>query len=130
KPASSSADCTVASHDRHIPLAVSAGDPSGIGIEIAVAAWTRRQADAIPPFYLLADPAVVASRAHAVGANVTLKQATPEQAAGVFADALPVVPLTARFTDRPGVADAANAAGIVEAIDRAVADCLSGRAAA
>ena len=39
---------------------------------------------------------------------------------------LPVVPLRTRFVDTPGQPDAANAAGIVEAIDRAVDDCLRG----
>jgi 4-hydroxythreonine-4-phosphate dehydrogenase len=41
-----------------------------------------------------------------------------------------VVPLAARFTDNPGRPDPANAAGTIEAIDRAVADCLAGHAAA
>ena len=120
----------MALHDSRIPLALSVGDPSGVGIETALAAWARRRIDAIPPFYLLADPAVVESRARTVGASVAIEQATPEQAARVFGDALPVVALAARFTDTPGQPDAANAAGIIEAIDRAVADCLDGRAAA
>jgi 4-hydroxythreonine-4-phosphate dehydrogenase len=57
-------------------------------------------------------------------------QTTPSQARSVFESALPVVPLAARFADSPGQPDKANAAGIVEAIDRAVADCLAGHAAA
>ncbi|RVB68398.1 4-hydroxythreonine-4-phosphate dehydrogenase, partial [Mesorhizobium sp. M7A.F.Ca.CA.002.03.2.1] len=44
-------------------LALSAGDPSGIGPEIAIAAFMAREAAALPPFYLLADPALIASRA-------------------------------------------------------------------
>jgi 4-hydroxythreonine-4-phosphate dehydrogenase len=43
---------------------------------------------------------------------------------------LPVVPLYARHVDSPGEPDPANAAGTIEAIDRAVADCLAGSAAA
>ncbi|TIN18062.1 MAG: 4-hydroxythreonine-4-phosphate dehydrogenase, partial [Mesorhizobium sp.] len=41
-------------------LALSAGDPSGIGPEIAIAAFMAREATALPPFYLLADPALIA----------------------------------------------------------------------
>jgi 4-hydroxythreonine-4-phosphate dehydrogenase len=112
------------------PLALSVGDPSGIGPEIAIAAWQAGGGAGIPPFYLLADPALIAARARRLGANVAIAETTPAQAAGAFARALPVVPLAARFIDSPGQPDPANAAGIIEAIDRAVADCLAGDAAA
>jgi len=61
---------------------------------------------------------------------VAMVETTPAQAARVFHGALPVVPLVARFVDSPGRPDPANAAGTVEAIERAVADCLAGHAAA
>ena len=111
-------------------LAVSAGDPSGIGPEIALAAWRARASAAVPPFYLLADPALLAARARRSAPDVAVVETTPQDAVRVFSRALPVVPLAARFTDAPGRPDAANAAGVIEAIDRAVADCLAGRAAA
>ena len=85
---------------------------------------------AVPPFYLLADPQLVAARARQVGASIEIAETTPAQAARIFSRALPVVPLSARFIDSPGRPDPANAAGTVEAIDRAVADCLACRAAA
>lgn len=85
---------------------------------------------AVPPFYLLADPQLVAARARQVGASIEIAETTPAQAARIFSRALPVVPLSARFIDSPGRPDPANAAGTVEAIDRAVSDCLAGRAAA
>ena len=112
------------------PLAVSVGDPSGVGPETAIAAWLRREADAMPAFYLLADPALVEARARLVGAGIKIARTSPGEAASVFDHALPVVPLAARFADTPGKPDEANAAGIVEAIERAVDDCLAGRAAA
>ncbi|WP_353642011.1 4-hydroxythreonine-4-phosphate dehydrogenase PdxA [Mesorhizobium sp. WSM2239] len=112
------------------PLALTAGDPSGIGPEIAIAAWFRRAENAISPFYLLSDPASVAACAQRLGLVVPVVETTPEKAAARFAGALPVVPLAARFVDAPGVPDKANADGIVEAIDRAVADTLSGHASA
>jgi len=112
------------------PLALSVGDPSGIGPETAIAAWARRQSDGVPAFYLLADPALIEARARLIGANVQITHTTPAQATSAFGNALPVVPLAARFTYSPGHPDTANATGIVEAIDRAVADCLGGHAAA
>ncbi|MHA6684171.1 4-hydroxythreonine-4-phosphate dehydrogenase PdxA [Mesorhizobium sp. A556] len=115
-------------HD--VPLALSVGDPAGVGPEIALAAWARRKADAVPAFYLLADPALLKARAQRIGATGDIIQTTPAQAASVFGSALPVAALEASFTDTPGQPDRANAAGIIEAIDRAVADCFAGRAAA
>ncbi|TPL65881.1 4-hydroxythreonine-4-phosphate dehydrogenase PdxA [Mesorhizobium sp. B2-3-15] len=111
-------------------LALSVGDPSGIGPEIAIAAFLARDAVGLPPFYLLADPAVVAARARHLGVLLPVEEVTPVQAIEVFGHALPIVPLTARFIDSPGRPDPANAAGTVEAIDRAVAACLAGEAAA
>ncbi|TPJ35788.1 4-hydroxythreonine-4-phosphate dehydrogenase PdxA [Mesorhizobium sp. B2-8-3] len=112
------------------PLALSVGDPSGIGPEIAIAAWQAGDSAGVPPFYLLADPALIEARARLVGANVAIAETLPGQAAHHFSRALPVVPLYARHVDSPGEPDPANAAGTIEAIDRAVADCLARRAAA
>ncbi|MBZ9851884.1 4-hydroxythreonine-4-phosphate dehydrogenase PdxA [Mesorhizobium sp. CA14] len=112
------------------PLALSVGDPSGIGPEIAIAAWQAGDSAGVPPFYLIADPTLIEARAQLVGANVTIAETLPGQAAHYFARALPVVPLDARHFDSPGEPDPANAAGTIEAIDRAVADCFAGRAAA
>ncbi|RUT86191.1 4-hydroxythreonine-4-phosphate dehydrogenase, partial [Mesorhizobium sp. M7A.T.Ca.US.000.02.1.1] len=80
-------------------LALSAGDPSGIGPEIAIAAFMAREAAALPPFYLLADPALIASRARLLGISLPVVETTSAQAAQVFARALPIVPLTTRCID-------------------------------
>ncbi|MGP2492582.1 4-hydroxythreonine-4-phosphate dehydrogenase PdxA [Mesorhizobium sp. PUT5] len=111
-------------------MAVSCGDPSGIGPEIAIAAWHLRNERQSPPFYLLADPTLVAARSRLLGVDIPIRETTPQEATRTFADALPVVPLAVHFTDAPGHPDTANAEGVIEAIDRAVADCLAGRAAA
>ena len=74
----------------------------------------------MPPFFLLADPALIAARARASGHDLTIAECTPEEAGAVFATALPVVPLSVRFSDTPGIPDKRNARGIIEAIDRAV----------
>lgn len=89
-----------------------------------------RDAADVPPFYLLADPALLAARARAVGLDVRIREVEPSGADAVFADALPVVPIASRFSDAIGRPDSANAAGIIESIDRAVADVFSGAASA
>ncbi|TPM39701.1 4-hydroxythreonine-4-phosphate dehydrogenase PdxA [Mesorhizobium sp. B2-3-4] len=111
-------------------LALSVGDPSGIGPEIAIAAFLARQAVGLPAFYLLADPALIAARARHLGVSLPVEEVEPAQAMAVFGRALPIVPLAARSIDSPGRPEPANAAGTVEAIDRAVAACLAGEAVA
>jgi 4-hydroxythreonine-4-phosphate dehydrogenase len=111
---------------RTAPLALTAGDPSGIGPEITIAAWRMRDAAAVPAFYLISDPSLVANRARVVGLDVKIREIGPEDAQATFPEALPVVPVSARFTDAPGKPHKANAAGIIESIDRAVTDTLTG----
>ncbi|UGY08169.1 4-hydroxythreonine-4-phosphate dehydrogenase PdxA [Phyllobacterium pellucidum] len=112
----------------NVALAVSSGDPSGIGPDIAIAAWQLRQEMQIPAFFLLADPDFVRSRALRLGLDVAVEPTTPNAAAGIFERALPVVPLQHPQIDRPGVPLVANAAATIEAIERAVALTLAGEA--
>jgi 4-hydroxythreonine-4-phosphate dehydrogenase len=99
------------------PIALTMGDPSGIGLEVALAAWREGE---VAPFFLLADPDAVAQVDRALGLATPLETTTPEQAAEVFGRALPVVPLSARVSAQPGKPDPANAPAILEAIERAV----------
>jgi 4-hydroxythreonine-4-phosphate dehydrogenase len=120
----------VLSSPEPLPLVLTPGDPAGIGVDIALAAWRDRDRNRLPAFYLLADPAFVASRARRLGIDTSLREVMPADATRAFSGALPVCPLEARFTDTPGKPDTANAAGIIEAIDRAADDAFAGRARA
>lgn len=91
-----------------LPLAVTMGDPSGIGLEVLFAAWRGRRDNPLPSLYLLADPA----HCKAVAAP----------------DDLPIRPLSNAVHAVAGKPDPANAPAIVESIDRAVADVLAGQA--
>lgn len=109
-------------------LALTTGDPAGIGPDIAIAAWLRRDAHAVPVFHLLGDPELIAARASRLGLAVEIAVIEPEESCAVFGRALPVAQLDARFSDMPGRPDPANAAGIVEAIERGVGLVAAGRA--
>ena len=67
------------------PLALTLGEPAGIGPDIAFAAWRRRAELDLPPFYLLADPHFVA-RPRASGSASTCRSpsSTPQQAGAAF----------------------------------------------
>ncbi|MDE3176327.1 MAG: 4-hydroxythreonine-4-phosphate dehydrogenase PdxA [Pseudomonadota bacterium] len=109
------------------PLALTMGDPAGIGLELALAAW-REGAGA--PFFLLADPDAVARIDRRLGLATPIETTTPALAAQVFAHALPVVALAARVLAEPGRPDPACAPAILESISRAVGYVHSGEASA
>jgi 4-hydroxythreonine-4-phosphate dehydrogenase len=111
-------------------LALTIGEPAGIGCDIALAAWTMRRERDLPPFYLIADPDHVAARAQQIGLPVALDTVTPEQAAGRFDTALPVVPLAERATAAPGHPDGTSAAVSLASIRRGVRDVVDRRASA
>ena len=107
---------------RRRPLAVSMGDPAGIGLEIAARAWLERRDQSLDAFVLFADPDAVSERARQLGLAVPVTIVTaPGEAADVFSTALPVLPVALAARPRPGEPDAANAAGIIAAIEAATA---------
>ncbi|MHA1528864.1 MAG: 4-hydroxythreonine-4-phosphate dehydrogenase PdxA [Alphaproteobacteria bacterium] len=110
-----------------LPLALTMGDPAGIGAEIALAAWASGRV--VRPFFLIGDPARLAPLADRARVPLT-EIAGPEAAAAVFARALPVLALALPAPAEPGRPDPANAPAVVAAIERAVALVRAGEAAA
>ena len=112
------------------PLALTLGEPAGIGPDVAIAAWLRRAEFGLPPFYLLGDRDFISARAKTLGIQVKLADVRAEQAVDVFADALPVVATGQVATARPGLPDGTSAPAAVASIRQAVSDVLAGRASA
>jgi 4-hydroxythreonine-4-phosphate dehydrogenase len=110
------------------PLALTLGEPAGIGPDITLAAWCRRDELKLPAFYILADPDLLARRARGIGLTAPIRVVTPEQAGGIFAQALPVVALAETVTAEPGRPDGSSAPAAIASIHRAVADVFAGRA--
>ena len=74
------------------PLALTLGEPAGIGPDIALAAWARRKELALPPFYVVGDRGASSTVAPACsGSTFRLAAVAPARALETFADALPVV---------------------------------------
>jgi 4-hydroxythreonine-4-phosphate dehydrogenase len=112
------------------PLALTSGEPAGIGPDITLKAWLRRDELSLPPFYWLGDAAALERRAKALGLNVPLADVHPEDAGGAFAQALPVVPTGHTATADPGHPDDNSAGVAMASIQHAVADVTAGRASA
>jgi 4-hydroxythreonine-4-phosphate dehydrogenase len=103
------------------PLVLTMGEPSGIGGEIAVGAWHVLRHTG-PHFVLIDDASRIG------GAPVRAVPAI-EDAAAIFADALPVLHRPLRNPAIPGRPDSANAPAVIGAIEEAVTLARSGRAA-
>ena len=104
-----------------LALAVTMGDPAGIGPDIAVASWCLRSELRLPPFVIYGDARVLEQRASTLGLNVPVAEiANVSDAARAFDTALPVLAIAGRDTDR----------GVVAGIERATGDVIAGRALA
>jgi 4-hydroxythreonine-4-phosphate dehydrogenase len=114
-----------------LPLALTMGEPAGIGGEITLLAWMGRRTAAVPPFFALDDPQRLERLAASLGWSVPVRPiAAPDEAAGAFAQALPVLPLSLARPTSAGRPDTANAPAVIGAITTAVGLVTAGRAAA
>jgi 4-hydroxythreonine-4-phosphate dehydrogenase len=112
------------------PLALTSGEPAGIGPDITLKAWLRRDELKLPAFYWLGDAGFLDRRAHALGLNVRIAEIKPEQATKTFAQALPVVTIGHVATAQPGHPDDSSAGAALTSIRHAVDDVMAGRASA
>ena len=113
-----------------LPLALTLGEPAGIGPDLAIHLWRRRAELRLPPFYLIGQAEFMKRRAHLLGVDLAVSAVTPSQAIECFQRALPIVPLDTVITAMPGKPDASSAPAAIASIRRAVADVLAGHAAA
>jgi 4-hydroxythreonine-4-phosphate dehydrogenase len=112
------------------PIALTLGEPAGIGPDIAIAAWLRRKSDAVPPFYLLGDHAFVAARAKLLGVDLSLAEAAPDDVSSTFPKTLPIAGTGHPATARPGHPDENSASAAIGSIRQAVDDVVAGHAGA
>jgi 4-hydroxythreonine-4-phosphate dehydrogenase len=112
-------------------LALTMGEPAGIGGEVTLKAWARRAG--LDPFFVIDDPGRLEDLARRTGPEVPIRAiAAASEAAGVFATALPVLPAD-RVSPLPapvvaGRPDVANAKAVIAAIETAVRLVMNGEA--
>ncbi|MCI0598025.1 MAG: 4-hydroxythreonine-4-phosphate dehydrogenase PdxA [Beijerinckiaceae bacterium] len=121
----------LSSAEKSLPLALSQGDPSGIGPELTLKAWlkTHKDPDA-QPFVAVADPDHLAAIALQLELKVPVKIAACAEAAQVFRHALPVHDSQHSVAGMPGVPDMRDVAGTIAAIDTCVRLIRDGEASA
>ena len=110
-------------------VALTRGDPSGIGPELALKAWVALHEDAAAPaFLIIAEHNHLADVARRFGLDVPLALVAPSEAAVAFPRALPIVGPQGAVAGALGAPDAADAAATVTSIETAVALVHSGAA--
>ena len=116
------------SDDSILPITLTMGEPAGIGPEITLKAWLACKEKPQPVFLVLGDPELYRKTAAALGLNVPVAEiAAPEEAAGVFSTALPVLPVALSENMVPGKVSVANAKALLSSIDLASDLALEGR---
>ena len=107
-------------------LALTMGDPAGIGPELCLLAWRALHTSG-PAFVLLGDPTQIAAMDPAAPCRTVT---TPAEAGAAFRDALPILPVRLASPPVPGHPCAANARAVIASIEQAVRLAQSGAATA
>ena len=109
------------------PLAVSMGEPAGVGPDIILRLFAERERLRLPPFVVYGNLGFLAARAQRLGLEIGFTStATTSGAVDQFSSALPVVHIDGLVPDRPGETSPLSAKVVIEAISRAVEDTLTG----
>jgi len=112
------------------PIAITMGEPAGIGGELAIAAWQTLRNEG-PPFLLLDDPCRIRALATSLGAHVDIATiADADEARAAFHAAIPIMPLTRPVPLAPGSPTPSTASAVLESIETAVALARGGHVAA
>jgi 4-hydroxythreonine-4-phosphate dehydrogenase len=113
------------------PLALTMGDPAGIGPDITLLAWQAQSREPVPPFVLLGDPGVLEARADLLELKVPIVTVGEAEAAEArFAEELPVLPVALTGDIVPGRPDPAVAPAVQRSIEQAVRLAQRGEARA
>ncbi|SFV35274.1 4-hydroxythreonine-4-phosphate dehydrogenase [Devosia crocina] len=102
------------------PLAISMGEPAGIGPDVILALFARRAELRLPPFIVFGHTAFLEARAQRLGLAIDVVAAQPGNAAALFGSALPVFNIGGMVEDRPGEPDTGAAGVVIAAIEQAV----------
>lgn len=106
------------------PLAVSLGDPAGIGPEVAAKAWAARDQRGLAPFFAIGD----ARSVEAVWDGPVVRITDPAEAAAAFPSAFPVMQVEDAGDIVPGLPNVEGARCALAALEIAVGLARSGTA--
>lgn len=111
------------------PLAISLGDPGGIGLQLLLGLRASLGAERLPPTVLYAPPQLVRKRAARWRLKLELIEvSSPAEAAAVFSRGLPIIPTEAEAEEEYSGTAAVDSSVVVESLTKAVTAAASGEA--
>lgn len=115
---------------RKLPLAVTIGEPAGIGPDIILSAWAARRKLKLPDFIVIGDAGTLARRAMALNLPVSAAAYEVNDDPSPLSSALPVISVGGEMEGRPGSPSQRDAPLVTTAIEMAVEMVMSGKSAA
>ncbi|MBT7581365.1 MAG: 4-hydroxythreonine-4-phosphate dehydrogenase PdxA [Kordiimonadaceae bacterium] len=118
-------------NENNLPIAVTIGEPSGIGPELIIKSWFKRRENQLPPFFVIGSEASIQKHAEQINIPIPLQViSSPEEVNSIFHHALPVIDLGLDGSFQ--FANPANntAPMVIGAIDKAVEYIINGEARA
>lgn len=110
------------------PLALTMGEPSGVGPDLALSVWQQREQLNLPPFVVVGCATTLSLRAAELGLEVPIFLIDDaHRLISTNAAAMPVVNLPVATPDCCGTLHAANGSTVIEFIDHAVAGVMKGK---
>lgn len=115
---------------KFLPLAITMGEPAGIGPDIILAAWSKLRSKPRSAFLVIGDSRLFEARAKALRIDAPVIRLNEAQsAARLFSDALPILHEQLPHLPSAGKPDPETAAGVISCIDRAVTLALGNEVA-
>jgi len=108
------------------PLALTLGEPAGIGLDITIEAWLARGTAKAPPFLFIGDSNALKRRAAALGRTIRVASALPANATEIFSDAIPCLHGARSVSATPGKLDPKDTPAAIASIRDAVRLVRSG----
>ncbi len=108
------------------PLAISMGEPAGLGPDLLLRLFSERARRNLPPFIVFGHAGFLAERAKRLGLDIAIVEARTDGATDLFGQALPVISIEGVVEDRPGAVQSTSAPIVIGAIERAVASVMAG----
>ena len=108
------------------PLAVTMGEPAGIGPDLILRLYAERERLGLPPFAVYGNLGFLAARAKRLELDIPLAAVGSDAVLETFPTALPVAHVEGLVPDRPGEVRQLSSKVVLDCIRRAVADVFNG----
>ncbi|MEP7241190.1 MAG: 4-hydroxythreonine-4-phosphate dehydrogenase PdxA [Devosia sp.] len=108
------------------PIAITMGEPAGVGPDLILRLYAQRQELDLPPFIVVGNMAFLAARARRLGFNINFMATASSDAVQQFPVTLPVLNIDGLVPDKPGETSHLSGKVVIESVARAVAETLNG----